>query len=134
LRPGIPGLSDNIQVISIVGRFLEHTRIYNFHNSGSEEFFIGSADAMTRNLEHRIEVLAPVASEPSRKVLTELLETQLADTRSAWEMQADGSYVKRKTDGTDGVGVQDALISTYEEAARQRAADRFGRLRAGHIY
>jgi len=134
LRPGIPGLSDNIQVISIVGRFLEHTRIYNFYNGGAEEFFIGSADAMTRNLEHRVEVLAPVESDANRQVLTDLLEAQLADCRSTWEMKADGSYVKRESDAENAIAVQDALIRTYEYAARQRLADRHGRLRAGRVY
>ncbi len=119
LRPGIAGLSENIRVTSIVGRFLEHTRVYNFFNGGVEEFYIGSADAMTRNLEHRVEVLVPVHHQPSRDVLSEFLAAQLADTRSAWDMHADGSYLKRNGP-LKASGVQDFLIESYEKAANHR--------------
>jgi polyphosphate kinase len=94
LRPGIPGLSENVRVVSIVGRFLEHTRIYYFQNNGEEEYFIGSADIMKRNLEYRVEVITPVEPEELRKVLREVLDVQLADQRSAWEMLPDGSYIQ----------------------------------------
>jgi len=96
LRPGIPGLSDNITVISIVGRFLEHTRVYYFRNGGDEEYYIGSADCMKRNLEHRVETLVPVDDPDLRQQLREMLEIQLYDRRSAWDMQPDGSYVQRQ--------------------------------------
>lgn len=96
IRPGIPGLSDNISVISIVGRFLEHARIYYFHNSGDEEYYIGSADLMTRNLESRVEVLVPIEQEALRRQLHAILEAQINDQRSAWEMQPDGEYIQRQ--------------------------------------
>ena len=96
LRPGIPGLSDTVRVISIVGRFLEHTRIFYFHNKGDEEYFIGSADCMKRNLESRIEVVAPVEAPELRAELRNILDTQLNDQRTVWEMQADGSYRQRQ--------------------------------------
>ena len=94
LRPGIKGLSDNIRVVSIVGRFLEHTRIYYFRNSAQEEYFIGSADIMKRNLEDRVEVVTPVDGQSLRRELRRILDIQLSDRRNAWEMQANGSYIQ----------------------------------------
>ena len=94
LRPGIGGLSENIRVISIVGRFLEHTRIYYFKNNGDEEYFIGSADIMKRNLEERVEVMTPVEPKILQTELRKILDVQLKDRREAWEMQPDGSYIQ----------------------------------------
>jgi len=96
LRPGIPGLSENIKVISIVGRFLEHARIYYFRHQGDEKYFIGSADLMKRNLERRVEVIAPIVAPQLTKQLREILDLQLNDNRGAWDMQPDGSYIQRK--------------------------------------
>jgi polyphosphate kinase len=95
LRPRVPGLSDNIRVVSIVGRFLEHSRIYYFRNGGNEEYYIGSADCMTRNLVSRVEVLAPVEPAALQAELRTILDILLDDQRSAWDMQPDGSYVQR---------------------------------------
>lgn len=95
LRPGVPGLSNRVRVFSIVGRFLEHGRIYYFGNGGEEEYFIGSADLMRRNLANRVEVLVPVEAERLREELRFILDTQLNDTTSGWEMRPDGSYVRR---------------------------------------
>lgn len=95
LRPGIPGLSENIRVISIVGRFLEHARIYYFRNGGDEEYFIASADAMKRNLEARVEVLCPVEQIELTRELRMIFDTHIADQRSAWDMLPDGSYIQR---------------------------------------
>jgi len=94
-RPGLPGLSERGRVISIVGRFLEHTRIYYFRNGGDEEYFIGSADCMSRNLESRVEVVTPVELPALREPLRNVLDVQINDQRGAWEMQPDGSYVQR---------------------------------------
>ena len=113
LRPGIPGLSENVRVISIVGRFLEHSRIYYFQNNGEEEYFIGSADIMKRNLEGRVEVITPVEPEELRKELREILDVQLADQRSAWEMQADGRYIQRT--GKHEKGSHEILIKKAEK-------------------
>ncbi|MET0282983.1 MAG: polyphosphate kinase 1 [Polyangiales bacterium] len=96
LRPGVPGLSESVRVISIVGRFLEHARVFYFHNGGQEEFFLGSADLMTRNLESRVEVLAPIEPPELREELRRLLALQRDDQRSAWDMRADGSYQQRQ--------------------------------------
>ena len=98
LRPGVKGLSENIRVFSIIGRFLEHARIYYFRNNGAEEYFISSADAMKRNLEARVEILCPVESPELTRELRILLDTQIADQRSAWDMQADGTYIQRVPD------------------------------------
>lgn len=111
LRPGLKGLSENITVTSVVGRFLEHARIYYFKNGGEEEYFIGSADCMKRNLEHRVEVVTPIESKRLQKRLREILEVQLNDRRSAWDMQPDGEYVQRKPSGEDdALGTHDQLI------------------------
>lgn len=95
IRPGIAGLSETIRVISIVGRFLEHSRIYYFRNNGEEEYFISSADAMKRNLEARVEVLCPVEAPELAREIRAILDVHLEDNRSAWDMQPDGSYVQR---------------------------------------
>ncbi len=96
LCPGKPEISDNIRVISIIGRFLEHSRIFYFHNNGKEEIYIGSADWMTRNLSRRVEAVTPIESPEIFKDLQEILGVMLADNRKAWELQPDGSFVQRK--------------------------------------
>jgi polyphosphate kinase len=95
LRPGVEGVSSNIRVISIVGRFLEHSRVYYFRNGGKEEIYLGSADMMGRNLDRRVEVLFPVENRGLvARVRGEILGTYLADTRNANYMQSDGTYRK----------------------------------------
>jgi polyphosphate kinase len=96
LRPGLPKISDNIRVISIIGRFLEHSRIFYFHNNGEEEIYIGSADWMTRNLSRRVEAVTPIESPEIFRDLQEILGVMLADNRKAWELQSDGSFIQRK--------------------------------------
>ncbi len=96
LRPGLPGISDNIRVISIVGRFLEHSRIFYFHNGGAEEILIGSADWMPRNLDRRVEAVVPIADPSIVKDVQEILGMMLADNRHAWDLKADGRYVQRQ--------------------------------------
>lgn len=96
LRPGIAGLSENIRVISVVGRFLEHARIYYFRNNGQERYYIGSADIMRRNLDRRVEVITPVEAPGLQKQLREILDLQMGDQRGAWDMQPDGRYVQRQ--------------------------------------
>jgi polyphosphate kinase len=127
LRPGLPELSENVTVISIVSRFLEHARIYYFRNGGDEEYYIGSADLMRRNLESRVELLAPVLDPAQREELKYMLDVQLSDTRSAWEMQPDGSYLQRhpKGRGRATVGSQQVMIDAAEK--RQVAANRLRR-------
>jgi polyphosphate kinase len=95
LRPGLKDISENIRVISIVGRFLEHSRLYYFNNNGKEEIYIGSADWMPRNLDRRVEVITPILDSDIAKDLQEILGIMLADNRQAWELQSDGSYIQR---------------------------------------
>ena len=115
LRPGIPGLSEKVRVVSIVGRFLEHGRIMYFRNGGNEEYFIGSADMMGRNLESRVEVHAPVEHPELRQELRLIIDVQLADLRSAWDMQSDGTYVQRRSPDDTAKGAQDTLIGVAEK-------------------
>jgi len=100
LRVGVPGLSESVRVVSIVGRFLEHARIYYFRNGGDEEFLIGSADCMKRNLESRVEVVVPIENPAQRDELRAIFELQLARSRDAWEMQPDGTYMHLATQRT----------------------------------
>lgn len=101
LRPGVEGVSENINVISIVGRFLEHSRIFYFQNGGNEEVYIGSADWMTRNLSRRVEAVTPIDELQIAKELEEILGIMLSDNRQAWELQPDGSYIQRQPGDSD---------------------------------
>ena len=107
LRPGIQGISENITVTSIIGRFLEHSRIYYFENDGAPELYAGSADLMPRNLDHRVEIIFPI-SDPKliRRVREELLARYLCDGKNARLMQSDGSYLRKQI--VVGAGFQDA--------------------------
>jgi polyphosphate kinase len=113
LRPNVPGVSENIRVVSVVGRFLEHSRIYYFQNGGEEEYYIGSADCMTRNLVSRVEVLTPVEPPALQTELRTILDALLNDQRSAWDMMPDGSYVQRNG-GKDAEGTHQQLIKWAE--------------------
>ena len=94
LRPGVAGLSENIRVVSLVGRFLEHSRIYLFRNGGNPEIYMGSADLMPRSINSRVEALTPVSDSNSIAELCEILEVQLADNTNATLLQADGTYTR----------------------------------------
>ncbi len=95
LRPGVPGLSDRIRVVSIIGRFLEHSRVWYFHNDTAAEYYIASADWMPRNFNRRVEVAVPVEDPALHAPLLSMLETCLADNRQAWELTAEDTYVRR---------------------------------------
>ena len=126
LRPGVPELSETVRVISIIGRFLEHSRIYYFRNGGDEEYLIGSADCMKRNLESRVEIVVPVDDPALREELRAMLDAQLAPGRGSWAMHADGSYVPRWT-ADDGASSQQVLIELA--AKRQKEGSRRRRRR-----
>jgi polyphosphate kinase len=97
LRPGVPGVSENIRVASIVGRFLEHGRVYYFNNAGHPEIYIGSADLLRRNLDNRVEVLFPIHDRAlQERIYERILCVQLKDTANAWEQHSDGSYTRIK--------------------------------------
>jgi polyphosphate kinase len=135
LRPGIEGVSDTVTVRSVVGRFLEHSRIYYFENGagpadpddaspgGDPQYFVGSADWMTRNLDYRVEAVAPVADPDLREQLRFVLEVMLHDNRSGWEMNADGSYDQR-TPGSNPVWGTQEILMAATRAAHDRDDDR----------
>lgn len=110
LRPGIPGLSENIHVRSIVGRFLEHSRVYFFRNDGKEEYYCSSADWMDRNFFRRNEACFPVRQKPLKQRLMKDLKLFLADNTQAWELRGDGSYHKVQTTGEKPVTAQEKLL------------------------
>jgi len=96
LRPGLAGFSENIRIISILGRFLEHDRIFYFHNNGQPEVYIGSADWRGRNLKERVELITPIEDPELRQRCIEVLEDAQLDNRLAWELDADGHYHLRR--------------------------------------
>jgi polyphosphate kinase len=118
LRPGVPGLSDNITVQSVVGRFLEHSRIYYFHNDGKPEYYIGSADWMYRNLNSRVECVTPIFDAPLQARLKHILDVMLADQRQAWDMQSDGRYVQRQPSPDKPEGALGTHKTLMDEARR----------------
>jgi polyphosphate kinase len=119
LRAGVPGVSENIRVISIVGRFLEHARIFTFTSGAATRYFIGSADMMARNLDHRVEVVAPVEDPGAQREVQHVIDLQLADTSLAWRLEPDGSWARLADDPDAGptLNSQDALL---EHARRER--------------
>jgi len=119
IRPGLPKWGKNIRVISILGRFLEHTRVYYFGNAGDEEVYFGSADWMSRNLNDRVEAITPVHAPSLRSRIVDILRMALRDSRSAWDLHPCGRYVQR-TPPEDGPievteGLQQALMRRAEE-------------------
>jgi polyphosphate kinase len=124
LRPGLPGVSDNIEVVSIVDRFLEHARIFVFHNGGSDEVYLSSADWMTRNLDRRIELMFPVADPDHKTRILTALRAMFRDTAKAWWLGADGVYRRREAPPGEPVyRVQEYL---QDEARRRAARERAG--------
>ncbi len=122
LRPGIEDISDNIHVISIVGRFLEHERIYYFHNNGDPQVYMGSADWQRNKLEDRVETVVRIDDPQLEARLIHIMQQALQDQRMAWDLQSDGRYIQRTpTSEEEEVGFQDALIQQARE--RARAAD-----------
>lgn len=117
LRPGVRGLSENIRVRSIVGRFLEHSRVFYFLNDGRPEIYCASADWMERNFFRRIEVCFPIERTEDRERIVEDLETYLADDTQAWELRCDGAYERLQPTAGAGVDAQDRLLRRYADVA-----------------
>ena len=117
LRPGMKNISENIRVISVVGRFLEHSRIFYFYNGGKEEIYLGSADLMTRNLNHRVEVVFPIGSaEHIRYLRDHVLDLYLKDNARAWRMQADGKYKREHlSDADERIDIQEWLMNSIRK-------------------
>ena len=129
LRPGVKGLSENIRVISVVGRFLEHSRIWYFHDDGAQTLYLSSADWMDRNLFRRVEIGFPVLdSKLKTRVLKEGLRPYLTDDSQAWLMDADGGYQRRRSRGKPGKSAQRMLLralsmdNSQASAGKQRKA------------
>jgi polyphosphate kinase len=124
LRPGIPGVSDNIRVTSVVGRFLEHSRVFYFRNGGEEEIYIGSADLMPRNLNRRVELLFPL-EDPGlkRRVRDDILGVYLHDTAKARRMSSDGVYKRLSEPGSLGArSSQELLMGTSSPSHKKPRA------------
>jgi polyphosphate kinase len=126
LRPGLPGHSETIRVISIIGRFLEHARIFYFANAGRPEFFLGSADWMSRNLDYRVEAIVPAEDVRLQEELKTILDVQLADNVKAWDLRADGTYHQRRPQPGEAA-------RPSQEILMQRALDRAGRPGSGAV-
>lgn len=123
LRPGVSGLSENVRVYSVLGRFLEHARIYCFTNGGAPEYYIGSADWMKRNLDNRVETVAPVWDPALQEELRAILDVYDADNTTAWDLRPDGTYVRRTpSEGDPERSSQDV----FERLARGGAAPERG--------
>jgi polyphosphate kinase len=122
LRPGVPGVSENIRVVSIVGRFLEHSRIYAFERNGETTVYIGSADLMPRNLDTRVELVSPVRDEALSADLLDTLERCFADDVNAWELSEDGAYTRRGPAGPEPRSVQRELMTGHAARAAEAAA------------
>jgi polyphosphate kinase len=119
LKPGVPGLSENIRVFSVLGRFLEHGRIYRFENDGEPEIYLGSADWMKRNLDRRVEAIAPVLDPALREEIDGILDVLENDNHTAWDLQPDGSHIRRApADGEETRAAQRDFIELAEEAGR----------------
>ena len=119
LRPGIPGVSDNVRVVSIVGRFLEHARVLAFTVGGETRYLIGSADMMARNLDNRVELVAPVDDPQACAEIQALIDLQLADTALAWELGPDGIWRRvEPAPGQEPLNSQEALMEYASKQAR----------------
>ena len=120
LRPGVAGVSENIRVVSIIGRFLEHSRLFWFGNNGEPEIFFGSADWMPRNLDRRVEAVTPVDDPKLRAQLERLLDAYFSDNCSAWDMHSDGTFVQRQPEG-EPRSAQIDLIKGWRTGLQARA-------------
>ena len=122
LRPGIPGVSENIRVVSVVGRFLEHSRIYAFQRGDETQVLTGSADLMPRNLDHRVELVTPIEDEALRAELLDVLERCFADNSNAWELGSDGVWSRRSAPAEERRNVQGELRELHLLRAGERLA------------
>ena len=130
LRPGVPGLSENIRVLSVLGRFLEHSRLYRFVNGGDPEYFLGSADWMKRNLKKRVETVVPVRDPDLKQELEEILRVYERDNASAWDCRPDGTYVGRSPEpGLPSRAAQEVFIE--RAGAKSQLGNRGSKRRSG---
>ena len=123
LRPGVKGISDNIRVISVVGRFLEHSRIYYFHNERQSDLYVGSADLMPRNIDRRVEILFPIEDEEMKQhIVNNILDIYLADTEKGHLLQSDGCYISRTTlleEGEESLNSQQWFLNNHPQITHE---------------
>jgi polyphosphate kinase len=122
LKPGVPGVSDNVRVVSVVGRFLEHSRIYSFEREGEQTVYVGSADLMPRNLDTRVELLTPVREESLCGDLVDTLDRCFADNVNSWELDNQGNWTRRSPSGGEPRSVQRELMAAHAAAAAEASA------------
>jgi polyphosphate kinase len=121
LRPGVAGLSENIRVRSVLGRYLEHSRIFAFENLGEREYFIGSADMMHRNLDRRVETLVRIVQPDHKEILQEILDLGMSDDTASWALESSGSWLRRRDSGGEAlVDLQDELMRRTLQRKRLR--------------
>jgi polyphosphate kinase len=123
LRPGIPGVSEGIKVNSVVGRYLEHSRIFMFQRDGETHVYMGSADLMPRNLDHRVELVTPVEDPALRDEIVDVIESSLADNTNAWTLAADGRWTRREPGDDEPRNVQAELHEWHEARAAEHLSD-----------
>ncbi|HYU14507.1 MAG TPA: polyphosphate kinase 1, partial [Candidatus Acidoferrum sp.] len=121
LRPGVPGVSETINVVSIVDRFLEHSRIFSFERPDEQRIFIGSADLMPRNLYKRVELLAPVTQEALKDQLSDVLDRSFADNTNSWRLQPDGLWARRTPNGSEPRNLQRELMKVHAARSEEPA-------------
>jgi polyphosphate kinase len=120
LRPGLPGFSDNVRIISILGRFLEHDRIFYFHNNDQPKVYIGSADWRSRNLKERVELITPVEDPDLRQRCIDILEDARRDNRLAWDLDAEGYYrLRRAAEDDEEYNFHEMLMKQARKRAKQ---------------
>jgi polyphosphate kinase len=121
LRPGVEGMSESIRVRSVLGRFLEHSRLFVFETPDESRYYLGSADLMPRNLDHRIEIVTPVEQPRAQSELSVVFEALLADNRTAWQLEADGSWERVRAGKHRGRSAQESLMRRAQVRARRHA-------------
>jgi polyphosphate kinase len=119
LRPGVKGVSENVTVRSVVGRFLEHSRIYAFQTDGETRVYVGSADLMPRNLDNRVELVVPIEDPALRDQAVDIVERSLADNTNSWQLDADGDWGRRDPRGERPRNVQAELAEWHEARAAE---------------
>jgi polyphosphate kinase len=122
LRPGVEGVSENITVVSVVGRFLEHSRIFTFERDGEVLTFMGSADLMPRNLDHRVELATPVEDPALRDEMLDIIERALADNTNAWTLDGEGEWKRRSPEGGEPCNSQSELYKLYAARATEASS------------
>ena len=126
-------MSEHIKVISVIDRFLEHSRIYYFANGGNEELYLSSADCMPRNLDKRVEIMFPVLQDDTKSTILDILKSYFSDNTHAWRLDSNGSWSRVESEGDEPYRVQARFLVAAEEAAASAAGISAGSNNAGFI-